>query len=81
MLPKKVFVITYLQNKGNLHTINLHQDVFEISLNNNISYKDVTICFILYRPRNIDPNQFNLNNFVEEKMFVKPPNDLQLANG
>ena len=37
--------------------------------------------FILHRPRNIDPNQFNLNNFVEEKMFVKPPNDLQLANG
>ena len=58
----------------------MHQDDFEIIHHLSIQRcKDVF--FILYRPRNIDVNQFNLNNFVEEKMYVKPPNDLQLANG
>ena len=57
----------------------MHQDDFEIIHHLSIQRcKDVF--FILYRTRNID-NQFNLNNFVEEKMYVKPPNDLQLANG
>ena len=57
----------------------MHQD--DLSNYTIVLYKDVKMFFILYRPRNIDVNQFNLNNFVEEKMYVKPPNDLQLANG
>ena len=81
MMPEKICLITFLQNKGNLNPIHMHQDVFEIKLQHCSIQRCTDVFFILYRPRNIDVNQFNLNNFVEEKMYVKPPNDLQLANG
>ena len=78
MLPKKIGLITFLQNKGNLNTIHMPQDKIKAAL---FYTKMELYVFILHRPGNIDLKQFNLNNFVEEKMYVKPPNDLQLANG
>ena len=80
MLPKKVLLIPFLQNKGNVNAIHRPQDVFDITWQYSIQRCNY-MTFILYRPGNIGLNQFNLNNFVEEKMYVTPPNDLQLANG
>ena len=33
------------------------------------------------KSRNIDLRNFNLDDLVEEKMYIKPSGELQLANG
>ena len=51
MLPEKICLITFLQNKGNLNTIHMPQDVFEIYWPSNytiVLYKDVKMCFLFF---------------------------------
>ena len=48
MLPEKICLITFLQNKGNLNTIHMPQDVFEISNYNIVLYKDLQMCFLFF---------------------------------